>query len=309
MSLLLDNEPLSGSDRESLKKHLQHCKTCHEKYNKLLRLDGSIRKTLITKQQRHLTTDELIKFSDGQTDDASQVFRIERHIQDCETCQELLKDLKFLDSLQPEFKSDIEASPLKKSLKQLVDKIRAFFEQFVSTGRLENRRRWSMVLVITAVVIIFCLIFYKNTFKKYPVPELPPIADQQKTPVEPPTPVLPQADHQPVPRQNPRELYAANFEPAPYLEGLITYNVRAFSINVLAPKPGAKLEEPYFFEWEKGKPAPRFLKILNNRGEEIFSSTPESNRFTYQRQLEPGLYYWKLESEDDLLYLGKFLVE
>jgi hypothetical protein len=37
--------------------------------------------------------------------------------------------------------------------------------------------------------------------------------------------------------------------------------------------------------------------------------TVRGSRYVFSQKIPPGLYYWKLESKDELLFLGKFLVK
>lgn len=105
------------------------------------------------------------------------------------------------------------------------------------------------------------------------------------------------------------QAYAANFEPLPYYEEMFGEVTRSHAIDVLSPKIGDKMIDSIMFQWEMSTGEVVHLKILNNRGEEIVHYLPEQNRFIFKEKLEPGLYYWKLETEDELVYVGKFLVE
>jgi len=98
------------------------------------------------------------------------------------------------------------------------------------------------------------------------------------------------------------------FAVSPYLEEMIIDVSRSYSLIVHMPQPGDTIAGDPFFQWEKIEIQPIHLKILNNRGEELFTVTPEGHRYIHRQKLEPGLYYWKLESEEDLLFVGKFFV-
>ena len=100
----------------------------------------------------------------------------------------------------------------------------------------------------------------------------------------------------------------ANFTPLPHLEAMVSDVSRSSDLNVIVPADGANLENTFQFEWQGGETISLTLKILDNRGVEIFSIVPEGHTYTLPKKLEPGLYYWKLETDEDLLYLGKFFV-
>jgi len=102
--------------------------------------------------------------------------------------------------------------------------------------------------------------------------------------------------------------FSANFIPTPYLEEMITDVSRSYSLVVLSPQIGDAVEGNIQFQWEEIGEEPLSLKILNNRGEELFSSTQTNHHYIFKQNLNPGLYYWKMESDEELLFVGKFLV-
>lgn len=63
------------------------------------------------------------------------------------------------------------------------------------------------------------------------------------------------------------------------------------------------------FHWNTTFPDPYSLIITNNKGIEVFSQKYISkNRFTLRKNLNPGLYYWKLESPQEIILIGRFIV-
>ena len=52
---------------------------------------------------------------------------------------------------------------------------------------------------------------------------------------------------------------------------------------------------------------PVTLKILNNKGDKLFSFSIDDNHLLFRKELPRGLYYWKVESDDDFR-IGKFFV-
>jgi len=104
-------------------------------------------------------------------------------------------------------------------------------------------------------------------------------------------------------------LYAANFQPSPMFEEMLSSNLRSSALNILAPQPGQKVESGHIrFEWQGDESGPFYVKILDNRGREVAAVNTEQRRVLVREKLPPGLYYWKLETEEDLLFLGKFVV-
>lgn len=187
-------------------------------------------------------------------------------------------------------------------------------------------RRWIYATVAVGAVAILSFFVYQNlairqepsVAEKYPIdsaaivqspidtlPVIPPetLAQEptQKPPAKPPQKSQPDLDMS--------QAYAANFEPLPYYEEMLGDVTRSAAIEVRSPGINEKMTEKIAFQWEMIMDKVVHLKILNNRGIEIFNFTPEQNKFIFAEKLVPGLYYWKLETADELLYVGKFLVE
>ena len=106
-------------------------------------------------------------------------------------------------------------------------------------------------------------------------------------------------------------LLAANFTPSETLEPLVGAITRGEGISEIKPINGAELKigEAVVFSWQTSVAEPLTLRLLNNREEEVFSRSVVGNRFSSPEIPEPGLYYWKLETAEDLLYVGKFLIK
>jgi len=108
---------------------------------------------------------------------------------------------------------------------------------------------------------------------------------------------------------NAERLFAANFEPLPMFEEMLSANMRSSAVAISTPHAGQKVKSGNIrFEWQGDEPGPFYVKIVSNRGREIASLKTERPGVTATQKLPPGLYYWKLETKEDLLYLGKFLI-
>ncbi len=108
-----------------------------------------------------------------------------------------------------------------------------------------------------------------------------------------------------------RDLYASNFVPSEQMEALLTDVVRGDDLELIRPKQKAvfQVQENILFEWAGTNEEALFLQIENNKGEKVYQ-TPLSNlQFNFQADLPPGLYYWRLESEEDLLMIGRLELE
>ncbi len=103
--------------------------------------------------------------------------------------------------------------------------------------------------------------------------------------------------------------FADNFTVSPDLENLVNAHLRSFSIRVLSPLNGENFTKRILFQWKADVDDRLTLKILSNKEKILQTISVRGSRYVFSRKIPPGLYYWKLESKDELLYLGKFLVK
>lgn len=95
------------------------------------------------------------------------------------------------------------------------------------------------------------------------------------------------------------------------LENFIERNVRGNEIvRVIAPKISDTLNLPILFKWENKKDVNNFnLIIVNNSNETVWNINTIDNEIEFNEKLKSGLYYWKLEADNELQYVGKFFVK
>jgi len=95
-------------------------------------------------------------------------------------------------------------------------------------------------------------------------------------------------------------------------ENLIASSPRSQEVKIIAPFINQHYAEndTIYFELKKPPTTSLTIKIYNNKGDKVFE---EENmtivKCKISKKLSPGLYYWKLEKSDDLMYVGKFIVE
>jgi hypothetical protein len=106
-----------------------------------------------------------------------------------------------------------------------------------------------------------------------------------------------------------QELFADNFTISPNLENLVNAHSRSFSIQVLSPLDGENFNEKVLFQWKADADDRLTLKILSNKEKTLETISVRGSQYVFSQKIPPGLYYWKLESKEELLYLGKFLVK
>ena len=114
--------------------------------------------------------------------------------------------------------------------------------------------------------------------------------------------------HKNISSQKPiNDLLADSFSPSPNLDDVVHTEYRSSTIEVISPENGAIVHSPISFHWNQyDKPVK--IKILTNREITILTSIVQKNTFVTAKTFPPGLYYWKLESDDELLFVGKFFV-
>ncbi len=127
----------------------------------------------------------------------------------------------------------------------------------------------------------------------------PPAAPEDGGPSRPRYPKPAQADR-----------YAVAFIPAESLENLTGLAMRSGSFEVSAPLPGAEFPPgiPIAFRWSGAPAGDLVFTLLNNRAERVYQLQTIASSATVSEPLAPGLYYWQLETAEDLLYTGKFAV-
>jgi hypothetical protein len=99
-----------------------------------------------------------------------------------------------------------------------------------------------------------------------------------------------------------------DFRINPNLEYMINSQLRDETIKVNSPTNNSIVENNIVFNWESFASKPIQLKILNNENDILFEYSIQTNTFVLEETLSPGLYYWKLENQTDLLYVGKFFI-
>lgn len=113
------------------------------------------------------------------------------------------------------------------------------------------------------------------------------------------------------------DLSLPEFQPNPYLEEWMKDNVRSDEniIKVVtSPVNDEKIvDSTVTFRWEMNEKNIIDITVMNNLEGIIYSAPAKNKGFpSYEVTvsskyfLSPGLYYWKLEDENEVLFLGKF---
>jgi hypothetical protein len=240
--------------------------------------------------------------------------KFEEHYFKCEECfNELKAAEEALDLIKKEGSTlwNEESKPQKESAKSFIDKI---LSGFVNPARL------GIAFASIAVIFVMFYLFYNlNSNKTEPI-----IADDGRDSLKQMVEKKPlQREEETVPKQNDSELLASltgpTFEPNPYYEEWINENVRSGNIlidKVLLPKNNDKIsDQAALFKWLMKENIPVNLVIMNNDDDVVFSTKVSAENFPeYSMSVKAsdfkksGLYYWRIEDEIEVLYLGKFYI-
>ncbi len=106
-----------------------------------------------------------------------------------------------------------------------------------------------------------------------------------------------------------KSLLSDNYAVSPELEALIGIHYRSGDIEVESPAVGEKIHGKVAFKWDWGEKEKVILKIVNNKGKEVVVTQTAENGYKFSGTLDKGLYYWRLETGAELLYVGKIIVE
>jgi hypothetical protein len=107
---------------------------------------------------------------------------------------------------------------------------------------------------------------------------------------------------------------ASDYAVDPDLESLIEEKFRSeLSLKIISPKREQELSinSLILFHWEGKSNEKLMIEIFNNKAEKIeeIKNINNNNKVMLKKRLLPGLYYWKLETADELVYLGEFIIK
>jgi hypothetical protein len=122
------------------------------------------------------------------------------------------------------------------------------------------------------------------------------------------SPVQPAASEPVTEQQKSDPLLADNFSASPNLEGMLRTEFRSPAVEVFSPSIGERVRPPITFRW-RGNGHPMKLKVLTNKEVTILTAIVLSDSFRSEKQYHEGLYYWKLEANEEMIFLGKFFVK
>ncbi len=109
-----------------------------------------------------------------------------------------------------------------------------------------------------------------------------------------------------------REMLAEKFQPSSTYEALIGETWRSTNADeVKLPLNGSVITGDIYFRWPASPNIEWRLTILNNKLQIKFSTMLYVNEYHFKsasNKFPPGLYYWRLEAENQPQHIGKFLI-
>lgn len=200
------------------------------------------------------------------------------HLEECDDCKQQI--MQIVDQMKDQPVNSAEPHP--------------YFD-----GVHDNSVRWYRAAAIIILFLAGGTILYLS---QHNLSDVQPGNAQQQAEAES-TSIPPIAP----PHENSPQLFADNFIPSPNLDNVISSGFRSSSFQALSPGIGENVKSPVLFRWNMiGRPVT--LKILSNTERIILTSTVTDSFFITPKKLVPGVYYWKLEENNELLYLGKFVI-
>ena len=104
-------------------------------------------------------------------------------------------------------------------------------------------------------------------------------------------------------------LLADHYKPNDVLETFVDRHYRSAAVEVISPGNTDTLLSPIVFKWKETEAAQAFTVIVvDNKNDEVWRGTTKGFSVTFDHKLKPGLYYWMLKSDGDMLSVGKFFV-
>ncbi len=97
------------------------------------------------------------------------------------------------------------------------------------------------------------------------------------------------------------------FKPSSFYEPLVSNIYRYAGLKITEPVINYSNSE-VVFSWTYMKNDSLFILLVNNTDSVIIKHRTISP-YVCRKRLKPGLYYWQLQSEEELLYTGKLLIQ
>ncbi|MFO7525295.1 MAG: zf-HC2 domain-containing protein [Ignavibacteriaceae bacterium] len=230
----------------------------------------------------------------------------EEHYFQCELC---FKELKSSEAAVRLIKQE-GRSLLEKNRSSNLKPGFSIIERFLG---LSTPKRWAIALSTAAIIfllIIFNIKYGESIDSEIIITEDKQVDEQIDESIEPIPEVI-------QPKDDFTVLTGPAFEQSQYIEDWINENIRSSNEKidtVLSPVLGDTIKNNnVIFSWRMVEQEEVSIKIMNNLEEEIYKAVADPLQFPdYNVKVSPktfnpsGLYYWRIEDENEVLYIGKF---
>lgn len=102
-----------------------------------------------------------------------------------------------------------------------------------------------------------------------------------------------------------RVIYADNFIPSPFFENIVQNKMRDKGFRVISPVNDTLAALPVF-KWADQELSGLILVVFNNREAEIYKGQIVNGSKAVLK-INPGLYYWQLQDDHEVLVTGRFI--
>jgi hypothetical protein len=245
-------------------------------------------------EYRRLTDNEIIdKYLLHQLSEEEENL-FEEHLLFCEECQQILETRK----------STINAIRHSISETNQIQK-----EYFSVTKKNRTNRMWFVIKVAATVIIILSLSFLiRYLYYNEPGDNKPDKITQLKDTSK----VLKsnEIDKNRVSKNDDNKIFTESFKELPEYEKFIKNPLRSDNLEVFSPGIGQVIlmNKKIEVRWESESINTLHIAIFNNHANQVFEKQI-TKEIKINPHLNPGLYYWQLETDDEALFTGKFLIK
>jgi hypothetical protein len=250
---------------------------------------------------KHLKSEEIALVVDALIYDKLKLLNnsILEHIEECQQCkQEIMHTYELIYS-------DINSLKYRKH---------PFFGNIKKTFSVKMHQKSAFLLKLAAISVLVLgvaglLYTFIQSQKARPNTELARIENNEKSKdllASSPINVKSEVTNQ-VKKTN-----SALYKESDFFENLITVEYRGNDVEVLAPalKQEYQKSDRVEFQFKGDLSTPVSIFIYTNTGKKVLEQENiQSTAFTLGNQLSPGLYYWKIIRDDNLMKVGKFLIK
>ena len=212
---------------------------------------------------------------------------IENHIGKCDECRKRLDEM---------IKEDLEIDIDKESQNDKIIKLQDYGGNKYYT--------WAAAAMI---IIILGIYFYFLPEKPVTVENKKPLFDSLT--ISENTQIVEEPTEKEKAKNIVKKYNKEDFAVNNILENFVNRDIRSESgVKIISPKVGDTLNVPVKFEWG-GKNGNYTFELVNNRNKPISKEALSVDHLVYSKELNPGLYYWKILVNNKLEALGKFYIK